>query len=78
MISEVATGSPAEAAGLRIGDVVYDIDGRQVRSLNAFHQLISTGGVGNVLEIMAARDGAEIVVEALVDDTPEPAPGAEK
>jgi serine protease Do len=75
MISEVITGSPAEAGGLRIGDVVFDIGGGPVRSLNVFHHRVSTGGVGNLLEIVAARDGVEIVVEALVEDTPEAATG---
>lgn len=75
MISDVEPGSPAEAAGLRVGDVVYEIDGRPVRSLNAFHMYITTGGVGNTLVMLAARNGAEIEVETLVDDTPEqPAP----
>jgi serine protease Do len=71
MISEVLPGSPAEAAGLEIGDVVFEIDGRPVRSVGELDRQVSTAGVGNVVEIVLVRNGAEITLEATVAETPE-------
>lgn len=71
MISEVEPGSPAEAAGFLLADVVYDVDGRPVRKASELRGIVGGGGVGNVLEFTLVRDGAEIVLEATVDVEPE-------
>lgn len=71
MVSAVKAGGPAEAAGISVGDVVFEVDGEPVRSVGNLRALISAGGIDNRLEIHVMRDGAEIVVEPLVADRPE-------
>jgi S1-C subfamily serine protease len=70
MLSEVAEGSPAEAAGLRIGDVVYEIGGEPVVSRRAFREQVARAGVGNEQELTVARYGAELVVETAIRAAP--------
>ena len=36
MIDDVAPGGPAEASGLKIGDIVVSADGRPIGTLPAF------------------------------------------
>lgn len=70
MISEVTTGSPAEAAGFELGDVLYEIDGVSVSSRRTLRELVEGGGVGNRYEYSVARNGAEMVLEARVEKAP--------
>lgn len=71
MISSVKAGSPAEAAGLDVGDVVFEVDGEPVHSLNTLRNLISSSGIDNRVEIRVMRNGAEVVVEPRVSSRPE-------
>ena len=70
MVSAVAEESAAEAAGLRLGDVIYEVDGEPVRSLAELRELIAGAGVGNTSELRVARDGAELELETLIDRAP--------
>jgi len=71
MIASIKSGSPAEAAGLAVGDVVFEIDGEPVHSLNTLRNLIASSGVENRIEIRAMRDGAEMTLEPLVASRPD-------
>src|SRR5438093_1301712 len=57
MISAVVAGGPAEAAGVRVGDVVFEVEGEPVRAVGNLRALISAGGIDNRLEIHVMRDG---------------------
>lgn len=70
MIADVEAASPAEVAGLEPGDVVYEIDGRALRSVADLRRRAGLGGVGNKLEIRLVRGGSDITVEAVIGDTP--------
>ncbi len=62
LVSQVAEGSPAEAAGIRIGDVVYEVAGGRVTSARDLSRRLTEAGVDNSVEIVVARDGARIVL----------------
>ena len=70
MISDVVVGSPAEAAGFELGDVVYEVDTVSVGSLRALRELVEGGGVGNRYEYSVARSGAVLVLEARIENAP--------
>jgi serine protease Do len=70
MVSAVAPASPAESAGLVLGDVVYAVDGEPVTSARDLSRRVAGGGLGNVLELTLMRSGGEIVVEAEVLPAP--------
>lgn len=70
LVSAVAAGSPAEAAGIRIGDVVYEVNGAPVASSGQLGRFVSEAGVDNPAELVLARDGARIVVEPRVQRKP--------
>ncbi len=72
MISEVVEGSPAEAAGIRVGDVVYEADGESVATIPGLIRALTEAGVDNTIEIALTRDGVPIVVEATIARPPEP------
>ena len=70
MISEVASGSPAEVAGFELGDVLYEIDSVAVGSLRVLPGFIEGGGVGNRSEYSVARGGVLLVLEARIEQAP--------
>jgi serine protease Do len=72
MISEVVASSPAESAGFRLGDVVYEVGEKPVGSRRALRERIEGGGVGNEYEFSVARDGALLVLEARLEAAPPP------
>src|SRR5439155_323524 len=64
LVSEVTAGSPAEAAGIQVGDTLFAVGEDRVGSTGELARLIMAAGVDNTLEIRLARNGGEIVVEA--------------
>ena len=77
MISRVVAGSPAESAGLSVGDVVFEVDGDPIRSRRGLAIAIAGGGVDNRPEVRLMRDGARITVEPLITPRPEKIPDSD-
>jgi len=57
MVARVIPGSPAQAAGLRTGDIITAVAGRAVDSREAFSTLTATVAAGQPLPLTIARDG---------------------
>ena len=64
MIEAVTPGSGAEAAGIKEGDIVLTIEGRQVRSPNALVNQIQAHNPGDVIEVTFLRGGEELSAAA--------------
>ena len=60
-ISEVVPDSPAEAAGLQAGDVIYEIAGRDALNVAEVSRYIRVN-VGNTVDIKVRRDGEFITL----------------
>jgi len=58
-VLRVVPGMPAAEAGLRVGDVVVEVDGRPVRTLEEM-QWALTGRAGQRLPIVVQRDGQRV------------------
>jgi serine protease Do len=71
LVSKVVEGSPAEDAGIRVGDVMYEADGQPVTSRGHLARIVSEAGVENAIDVVVARDGARIVVEPVIARAPE-------
>jgi serine protease Do len=58
LVSRVFGGSPAQAAGLKAGDVITTVGGKAVDSREAFSTYTSTIASGQPLDLTIAREGA--------------------
>jgi S1-C subfamily serine protease len=67
-VVEVIKGSPAEAAGLRPGDVIIEVDGRPVESPRDVQRLMVDGPIERFLVIRVLRAGSSHVVTAIPDE----------
>jgi serine protease Do len=58
IISDVTRDSPAEAAGLKAGDVVVSADGRAIEDHSALSRYIASKAPGSTVRLQVLRDGA--------------------
>jgi regulator of sigma E protease len=54
-VISVATDSPAELAGIESGDIILEIDGEEVKTLNEVHQAVDTK-LGEEVNLLLLRD----------------------
>jgi S1-C subfamily serine protease len=59
LVVRVERGSPAERAGLLIGDVLIALDGQQVRDTDDLQALLTGERVGKAVPLAIVRGGAE-------------------
>lgn len=51
--------SAAEKAGLKIGDVIFEFDGKQVKTMNELNEIKNTHSIGDSVKLKINRDGQE-------------------
>lgn len=68
LVSGVTSGSPAYEAGLQANDVITQIDGQTVESLEWFTSLIQAKNVGDTISITVYRDGQYYQASVTIGD----------
>ena len=64
-VAQVIAGSPADQAGLRVGDIVVAVDGEDIVGSTAIQRLMVEHVIGRRLEITVWRNGALVDVIAV-------------
>lgn len=59
-LTGVRAGSPAEAGGLRAGDVIVEFDGRPVKDLYAYSAALYARRPGDVVKVAVLRQGQRV------------------
>ncbi|HEV8657804.1 MAG TPA: trypsin-like peptidase domain-containing protein [Thermoanaerobaculia bacterium] len=70
IVARVFSGSPAQSAGLRPGDVIVSVDGKPVDSRESFSTYTATAASGQPLSITIAREGTSRTVQVRAADPP--------
>ena len=83
MITSLRPGSPAEAAGLKVHDVIRELDGRGVEAANEdalprFIERVQSLGAGKAVEVKAWRDGKPVEATVTLGAAPPTAVVAEE
>jgi putative serine protease PepD len=73
-VQNVTAGSPAEAAGLRTGDLVTAIDGRAVRGPSGFVAAIAAHKPGEKVTLTVRRNSQTLTLTATLVNQPSQAP----
>jgi serine protease Do len=73
LVSKVEKDSPAEKAGIQIGDIILEIGGEKIPSVPKFRIAVATAKIGQEIPFKVIRNDKEItvkmVLEAFPDDT---------
>jgi Do/DeqQ family serine protease len=70
LISQVFEGSPAEKAGLKVGDIVVEIDGKKTKNSQEVVREVLKKKVGQKIELDLIREGKRIKVEVTTTEMP--------
>jgi serine protease Do len=71
LINQVHSGGPADQAGIKVGDVIVAINGREVDDPEALRFRIATQSVGAEIHLAVQRGGQERVVSARLTAPPD-------
>jgi len=68
MVSRLAEKSPAEKAGVKVGDVIVRVDGKRVETRDALIDLIQDRKKGDKIKVELLRDKKSLTLEVEVDE----------
>jgi serine protease Do len=71
LVTDVSPGSPAEEAGMKRGDVILEIDGREVSNVVSLRNMVAQSVIGSRLKLKTSRDGKEIILYAVIVELPQ-------
>ncbi len=71
VITQVENDSAADRAGLRPGDIVLEINGRQVRDANTLRNSVGLLRIGEKVSMKILRDGETLTLHAKVEEPPQ-------
>lgn len=66
LVSDVFKGDPADQAGIKIGDIIIEINGKPIKDTHALLLTIASLQVGQKMNLKAIRDGREIAFQVTV------------
>jgi len=70
LLSDIYDGGPADAAGLRVGDIIVEIDGERIYSQRQALLLVTAAKPGDRLELVGLRDGVEFRKTVIAAERP--------
>ncbi len=76
IIAQIMPGSPADKGGLRVGDVVVEVDGQRVSEVRELQFKIMRTEPGKEINLKVIREGKEISLRIKVGEMPEEMPTA--
>jgi len=70
LINQVMPKSPAEAAGLRVGDLILSIDGKRIKDPRELQRIIADADIGKTMEVQILREKEKRTLKAQVGEMP--------
>jgi serine protease DegQ len=67
IVTQVETGSPADKAGIRVGDVIVAANGKPIRSTRDMHNLVGLQRLGQSIDLQLFRKGEELSMAVLIE-----------
>ena len=71
VVTDVRPKSPAQRAGLRVGDVIVAVDGQSVDDSNAFNYRFTTRELGGEAPLAVMRDGKRVELSVALESAPD-------
>ncbi|MBZ0156262.1 MAG: DegQ family serine endoprotease [Alphaproteobacteria bacterium] len=71
LVGDVVPGGPADAAGIKRGDVIVSFNGKPVKNVSALSRAVAETGVGQTVETRVVREGKELPLRITVQEMTE-------
>ncbi len=62
LVQDVYDQSPADQAGIKRGDIILSMDGREIDDMKGVRYVLATQNIGDTVPVIILRDGREIVL----------------
>lgn len=66
LVAQVEPNTPAQAAGIKRGDIIIKFDGKKVNSEHELPQIVAETGIGKTVPIEVIRNGKRITLQAKI------------
>jgi len=70
LVNQVMPKSPAEAAGLKIGDVILSVDGKPIKEARQLQRLIGEAEIGRTIEVVVLREKTKHALRIQIGEMP--------
>ncbi len=67
-VRSVATGGPAQAAGIKEGDVLVSVDGHEIAGVDDISRVLDAGRISRTVSVHLLRDGELLTVEVVPNE----------
>lgn len=64
IVTSVSEGSPAQSAGIQVGDVIIEMDGERVAAMEDVFAAVRSHAVGDTIEVVVLRNGETLTFSA--------------
>lgn len=71
IVTSVASGSPAESAGLKRGDVITSVNSQSISDRNTLRNAVASLPPGTTVQVKAVRDGREASFQVALAELPD-------
>jgi C-terminal processing protease CtpA/Prc len=71
LVNDIYEGSPAEKAGIQVGDIILTVDGEKAESVDQLVKLVRSKEPGGDVEVTVLRDGKQETMIATLGERPE-------
>jgi serine protease Do len=71
LVQDVMSGTPAENAGIKAGDVILSVDGKDVNAANEIQTIIAEHKPGDVVFVKIYRGGSTIEKDVTLNELPD-------
>ena len=69
-VKSVQDFSPAEKAGLQVGDIIIKADGKDIKNMEELNEIKNTHKIGETMTLTINRNGTEKEVTVTLEETP--------
>src|SRR6185503_4743593 len=70
-VSVIERGSPADKAGVKVGDIIRRVNGTPIRDVDEAYRALFGANVGDTITLTVERDGKSLTMKLLLEEAPE-------
>jgi serine protease Do len=70
LVSDVAKDSPAGKAGIKRGDIIFEINGKEIKDVSSLRNMVAQSKVGSEISMKILRSGHEYAIKVFIVELP--------